>query len=85
VFARVRELIATSGASNDATYRVMEYLQREDLVSKIEDRNVLAHWERLLRQWSMEVPLISASRAASFIEPWGVGEGSPAALRGHAV
>ncbi len=29
---RVRELIAASGVSSGATYRVLEYLQREDLV-----------------------------------------------------
>ena len=71
---RVRELIATSGASNGATYRVLDYLQREDLVSKSEDRYVLNDWERLLRQWSSEAPFTSAARAASFIEPRGVGD-----------
>jgi len=71
---RVRELIATSGASNGATYRVLEYLQREGLVSKSEDRYVLADWERLLRQWSSEAPFTSSSRAVSFIEPRGVGD-----------
>lgn len=70
---RVRELIATSGASNGATYRVLEYLQREDLVSKNEDRYVLTDWERLLRQWSTEAPFTSAAHSASFIEPRGVG------------
>lgn len=70
---RVRELIATPGASNGATYRVLEYLQREGLVSKSEDRYVLADWERLLRQRSSEAPFTSASLAAAFIEPRSVG------------
>ena len=69
---RVRELIATSGASNGATYRVLEYLQREDLVSKDTDRYVVTDWERLLRQWSSEAPFTSAAHSASFIEPRGV-------------
>ena len=70
---RVRELIAASGASNGATYRVLEYLQGEDLVSKKEDRYVVTDWERLLRQWSSEAPFTSSTHSVSFIEPRGVG------------
>lgn len=70
---RVRELIAASGASNGATYRVLEYLQGEDLVSKKEERYVVTDWERLLRQWSSEAPFTSSTHSVSFIEPRGVG------------
>ena len=69
---RVRELITTSGASNGATYRVLDYLQREDLVTKNDDRYVVTDWERLLRQWSRDAPFPGDSHTARFIEPRGI-------------
>jgi len=70
---RVRGLIATSGASSGATYRVLDYLQREDLVIKTDDRYAVTDWERLLRSWSRDTPVGSATRATAFIDPRGLG------------
>lgn len=69
---RVRELISTSGASSGATYRVLEYLQREDLVVKRGDRYSVVDWERLLREWSADAAFHRTARVAAFIEPRGV-------------
>lgn len=69
---RVRELIAASGASSGATYRVLEYLQREDLVEKIGDLYRVTDWERLLREWSSDAAFRDTTRAMAFIEPRGV-------------
>jgi hypothetical protein len=69
---RVRELIAASGASSGATYRVLEYLQREDLVVKDGDRYSVTDWERLLREWSADAPFQTTTRVMAFIEPRGV-------------
>ena len=69
---RVRELIATSGASTGATYRVLDYLQREDLVAKDSDRYSVTDWERLLRQWSTDAAFQTTNRVMAFIEPRGV-------------
>ena len=69
---RVRELITASGASSGATYRVLEYLQREDLVVKNGDRYKATDWERLLREWSAAAALQTTARVMAFIEPRGV-------------
>jgi hypothetical protein len=69
---RVRELIAASGASSGATYRVLEYLQREDLVVKNGDSYSVTAWERLLREWSADAAFQDTTRAMAFIEPRGV-------------
>lgn len=69
---RVRELIAASGASSGATYRVLEYLQREDLVVKNDNRYSVTDWERLLRAWSADAAFQTTTRVRAFIEPRGV-------------
>ena len=69
---RVRELIAASGASSGATYRVLEYLQREDLVVRNGDLYSVTDWERLLREWSADAAFQDTSRVVAFIEPRGV-------------
>lgn len=69
-----RELIAASNASTGATYRVLEYLEREDLVVKEGTRYRITDWERLLRSWSSDAPFQSTTRTMAFIEPRGVGE-----------
>ncbi|KGN32994.1 hypothetical protein N802_16610 [Knoellia sinensis KCTC 19936] len=68
----VRELIAVSGASTGATYRVLEYLEREDLVTKKEKRYRVTDWERLLRAWSADASFQTTTRVMAFIEPRGV-------------
>lgn len=69
---RVRDLISTSGASSGATYRVLEYLQREDLIVKKGDSYHVHDWERLLREWSSDTSFQTVNRTTTFIEPRGV-------------
>ncbi len=68
----VRELIAASGASSGATYRVLDYLQRQDLVAKSGAVFSVTDWERLLREWSSDAAFSATTRVATFIEPRGV-------------
>lgn len=68
----VRELMAVSGSSSGATYRVLEYLEREDLVAKEDKRYRATDWERLLRAWSADAPVQTTNRVMAFIEPRGV-------------
>ena len=68
----VRELLAASGASTGATYRVLEYLEREDLVVKEDKRYRVTDWERLLRAWGADAPFQTTTRVMAFIEPRGV-------------
>lgn len=69
---RVRELITASGASSGATYRVLDYLQREDLIVKGDDNYRVTDWERLLREWSADAAFQATTRVMAFIEPRGV-------------
>ena len=69
----IRELIDRSGASTGATYRVVEYLEREDLVTRDEDgKIVLRDWRRLLQQWSKDYGFVRSSRMTRYIEPRGL-------------
>ena len=69
----IRELIDRSGASTGATYRVIEYLEREDLVTRDEDgKIVLRNWRRLLQQWSKDYGFVRSSRITRYIEPRGL-------------
>lgn len=69
---RVRELLAVSGASTGTTYRVLDYLQREDLLDKRGDLYDLRDWVRLLRMWSEDSSFQTTSSLMTFIEPRGV-------------
>lgn len=69
-----RELVAASGASTGATYRVLEYLEREDLLVKEGARSRVTDWERLLRSWSEQAPFQATTRVMAFIEPRGIDE-----------
>jgi hypothetical protein len=69
---RARELVAASGASTGATYRVLEYLEREALLVKEGARSRVTDWERLLRAWSEQAPFQATTRAMAFIEPRGI-------------
>jgi len=69
---RVRELIEASGASSGATYRVLDYLQREDLIVKNDDRYYVTDWERLLRAWSADAAYKDTTRVLACIEPRGL-------------
>jgi len=69
----IRELINASGASTGATYRVLEYLQREDLIKRNDAGMVLAPgWRELLEQWSKEYGFIRNSRVTRYVEPRGL-------------
>lgn len=69
----VRELVEESAVSTGATYRVLEYLQDEDLVEK----NDLARyrtkaWRPLIEAWSKDYGFQKSNRTVSFIDPRGI-------------
>ncbi len=68
----VRELMVASGSSSGAAYRVLEYLEREELVVKEDKRYRVTDWERLLRAWSADASFQTTTRVMAFIEPRGV-------------
>lgn len=68
----VRELVATSGSSTGAAYRVLEYLERDGLVVKDDKRYRVADWERMLRSWSADASFQTTARTMAFIDPRGI-------------
>jgi len=67
-----RKLVETSGASTGATYRVLEFLQEEDLVEKTSQGYVVKDWPSLLRRWSQDYGFLSDNRTFTYLEPRGV-------------
>lgn len=69
---KVRDLIAESGASTGATYRVLEYLDREGLADREEGLWAVPSWERLLRAWADDYRFLAENTVTRFIDPRGV-------------
>jgi hypothetical protein len=67
-----RNLVEASGASTGATYRVLEFLQEEDLVDKAPEGYALRDWPNLLRRWSRDYGFLRTNRTSTYIEPRGI-------------
>lgn len=68
----ISELIATSGASTGATYRVRDYLIEEGLLEQLPDATYqVPDWQKLLRSWAADyvAPPVSIR---TFIAPRGI-------------
>lgn len=71
----VPELIDRSGASTGATYRVVKYLEEQDLIRREELGSgavVEVRWRELLEAWSSDYGFDRADVVRSFIEPRGL-------------
>ncbi len=69
----MRQLVDASGASTGATYRVVEYLEREGLVERGEDGQVtIPDWVQVLRRWSGDYGLVRTNRITQWIAPRGL-------------
>jgi len=69
----MRELVAESGASTGATYRVVDYLEREGHVSRDSQRRVqILDWVKLLRAWSADYSLTGSNRTTRWLAPRGI-------------
>jgi len=75
-FAKVwtmRELAEESGASTGATYRVVDYLEREGHVRRDSARMVhVLDWVKLLRAWSADYSLTGTNRTTRWLAPRGI-------------
>jgi hypothetical protein len=70
---QIRDLVATSGASTGATYRVLEYLQREGLVVREESGlYTVPNWRELLEAWSKDYGFLKSSAATGLVDPRGI-------------
>lgn len=69
----VRELIDVAKTSTGATYRVLEFLERQDLITREKDGRLrLRHWRPLLELWSKDYGFLRDNRITTYIEPRGL-------------
>lgn len=69
----VRQLVDVSGASTGATYRVVEYLEREGLAERGEDGQVtIPDWVQILRRWGVDYGFVRTNRITQWIAPRGL-------------
>jgi hypothetical protein len=69
----MRELAEVSKASTGATYRVVEFLEREGMASRDGDGRVaVADWAQILRRWSDDYGFVRTNRVTRWIAPRGL-------------
>lgn len=69
----MRELIETSGVSTGAAYRVVKFLEQEELVAR-DAKGVVSviNWPLMLRRWSEDYGFVSNNRISRWIAPRGL-------------
>lgn len=70
---RMRELIDVAQVSTGAAYRVLDFLEREDLVARdAESQFAATDWARLLRRWSNDYGFLPSNAVSRWIAPRGL-------------
>lgn len=81
----VPELVRLSQASSGVTYRVVEFLEREDLLRRENGKRVIdVDWRQLIERWSREYGFALSPSTTSFLEPRGI-EVTLGKLRGSSL
>ncbi|MEU2006180.1 type IV toxin-antitoxin system AbiEi family antitoxin [Rhodococcus sp. NPDC019627] len=69
----IRGLIEAAGTSTGSTYRVIEFLEGEELVARTDLGAVtVPDWRELLRRWSADYEFVRNSRVTRWIAPRGL-------------
>ena len=69
----VTELVARSRASTGATYRVVEFLEREALIERgARGRIVTVRWRRILQRWSEDYGFQRSNTVNAYLQPRGL-------------
>jgi hypothetical protein len=69
----VPELVRRSGASTGATYRVVDFLEREALIErKPRGPIVTVEWRRLLERWSEDYGFQRSNTVRGYLQPRGI-------------
>jgi hypothetical protein len=69
----VPELVQRSGASTGATYRVVEFLEREALIDRMPRGPITAvAWRRMLQRWSADYSFQRSNTVSRHIQPRGL-------------
>lgn len=69
----VTDLVRRSGASTGATYRVVEFLEREGLIER-EPRGPIStvRWRRILERWSDDYGFQASNSVVGYLQPRGI-------------
>jgi len=69
----VPELVRLADASSGVAYRVVEFLEREDLVRREPKRGIVSvEWRELIERWSREYGFALSPSTTAFLEPRGI-------------
>ncbi|MET8281158.1 hypothetical protein [Micromonospora sp. NPDC005174] len=69
----VPDLIRLSGASTGATYRVVEFLEREAFVTRARGGPILdVQWRRILERWSEDYGFQRSNSVNAYLSPRGI-------------
>src|SRR4051794_39249773 len=69
----VPRLVQLSGASSGVTYRVVEFLEREDILRREPSEGVVdVDWRQLIERWSRQYGFALSQSTTAFLEPRGV-------------
>jgi hypothetical protein len=69
----VPELVQLSGASSGVTYRVVDFLEREDILRRERGNGVVdVDWRQLIERWSREYGFALSPSTTAFLEPRGI-------------
>ena len=67
---KIRELVYDSGASTGSVYRVIEFLEAEELISRTENGLLNSlDWPALLRRWSLDYQFQKSNVTTRWIAP----------------
>lgn len=72
---RVTDLADVSGASVGSVYRVMQFLEDEELAERLPDRRFqVPNWDALLRRWSEDYQMLRSNTVTRWIAPRGLSD-----------
>ena len=70
---KIRELVELSESATGSVYRVVEFLERENLITKDEaSRYAVRDWQKLLLRWSQDYGFLSTNKTSTWIAPRGI-------------
>ncbi|GAA2195638.1 hypothetical protein GCM10009848_64230 [Micromonospora lupini] len=69
----VPDLVRLSGASTGATYRVVDFLEREALVTRVKGGRIRdVEWRQILERWSEDYGFQRSNRVSAYLSPRGL-------------
>ncbi|MGH2882214.1 MAG: hypothetical protein ACRDPA_05850 [Solirubrobacteraceae bacterium] len=66
------QLVKRSGSSTGVAYRVVEFLEREDIIERQDSGIVRVEWRQLIERWSQEYGFAVSKSTSAFLEPRGL-------------